>query len=629
MFRSLYKYLGSEHCEYVSIAFLYHCILLLILALIISYSPINKNPILIVSSQDVELIPEIDPNIEQIDIFSNQIQPINNNEIINTSENITEQIEINHSIDSDNTSEFVTNNELDNLGEETLSLDAIGINTNTKSNTIGENSLGGALDRLTLEIIQSANQKDTNVIWLMDSSISLYNQRQNIHDRISNILQQISVEPSEHKVQHRIVSFGQSCINISKEFTNDSSTLKEDIKRIVIDNSGIENIFSAINYSCIQSYKKNSRLLVIVFTDETGEDVQYLDAVSSLCRKQGTMIYVVGNPAPFGKSKAQFRFVEFDQSYKSEDRWVEIDQGPETIAPIVLNIKSLPIDNETLDSGFGPFALSKLCLDTGGIYFSVHPDRDKKISNKNETTPLNSYISYFFDALVMNKYNPDYRSISIQTIDINKSQAKSSLVKACQIPLHISNDQRLKFHCFTQDQFIQELNDAQKFAAKIEPQINQIYQILITGEKDLSNLSDKRWIASYYLALGRILNAKCRIELYNSSLAQAKFGIKKQQDRSNIFILEPTNKPIENSQLQKLANLGKHYLELIVKNYPETPWSLIAQCELDCPVSYAWKEDYETPPSNKDGGGGGNGMPKDDMKKPKLIPKPIRKLDKI
>lgn len=629
MFSSIYKYLGSEHCEYCSIAFLYHCVIILILTLIVSYTPSNKKPIMIVSSQDVELIPEIEKNQEPIDIFTDQIQPISNNEIIHTAENTDEQIEIDHSTDSDYSTENLVNNDYSVLHNDLLSSDILGLNANTKSNTVGENSLGGALDRLTLEIIQSANQKDTNVVWLMDSSISLYKQRQNIHDRITNILYQISVEQPYYKVKHRVVGFGQSINVLGDTFTDDPDLLKNNIKNIAIDSSGIENTFSAINYSCINFYKNGSRLLIVVFTDETGEDSQYLDAVSGLCKKQGTMIYVVGNPAPFGKTKAQFRFVEFDESYRSEDKWVEIDQGPETIAPMILNIRSLPIDNETLDSGFGPFALCKLCLDSGGIYFSVHPDRDKKLTNKKETSPLSSYISHFFDSSVMKKYSPDYRTISTQIADLNKSQAKTALVQACKIPLDISGEQRLRFHCFSQDQFIQELNEAQKFAAKIEPRINQIYQVLISGEKNLSSLSDKRWIASYYLAFGRILNAKCRIELYNHSLAQAKFGIKKQQDKSNVFILEPNNKPIENSQLQKLANLGKHYLELIVKNYPETPWALIAQCELDCPVSYTWKEDYETPPSNKDGGGSGNGMPKDDMKKPKLIPKPIRKLDKI
>ena len=31
---------------------------------------------------------------------------------------------------------------------------------------------------------------------------------------------------------------------------------------------------------------------------------------------------------------------------------------------------------DPIDSGFGPFALTRLCYETGGIYFAVHPNRN-------------------------------------------------------------------------------------------------------------------------------------------------------------------------------------------------------------------------------------------------------------
>ena len=39
-------------------------------------------------------------------------------------------------------------------------------------------------------------------------------------------------------------------------------------------------------------------------------------------------------------------------------------------------------NEEQMDSGFGPFGLSRLAYETGGLYFTVHPNRKtgKKLS---------------------------------------------------------------------------------------------------------------------------------------------------------------------------------------------------------------------------------------------------------
>ena len=44
------------------------------------------------------------------------------------------------------------------------------------------------------------------------------------------------------------------------------------------------------------------------------------------------------------------------------------------------------------------------------------------------------------------------------------------------------------------------------------------------GESDRAKLTGPRWQASFDLAMGQILAARCRIEGYNSTLAQLKQG---------------------------------------------------------------------------------------------------------
>jgi hypothetical protein len=129
--------------------------------------------------------------------------------------------------------------------------------------------------------------------------------------------------------------------------------------------------------------------------------------------------------------------------------------------------------------------------------------------------------------------------------------------------------------------------------------------------------------------MGRILATKCRIEAYNLTLAEAKSGLKKKDPKSNIWILmHDPQLQTSNSNLRKNYDAANKYLKFVVDNFPNTPWSLIANEELNTPMGYSWVEEYQEPPKPNNGGGGNN-RPKDDMLKPKLIPKPQRKIDKI
>ncbi len=44
--------------------------------------------------------------------------------------------------------------------------------------------------------------------------------------------------------------------------------------------------------------------MIVVFTDEAGDDVDALDATVDLCRKYEMPVYVIGVPAPFGRETA-------------------------------------------------------------------------------------------------------------------------------------------------------------------------------------------------------------------------------------------------------------------------------------------------------------------------------------
>lgn len=626
MISKIKNILSSEGCEYFSIAFLYHCIVFSALGATFS---IVKNPeplISIVVQNDIsEPISEV-IEIPDVQNFDPDITSLNENEtpVSETSLSVESKIDIPSTIELTDSSEIKP----DLIGQ--ISGDILsGIGDQIGKGTSSEQSTGGALDRLTAEIISNAEDKNLHVLWLLDASISLSHQRQYISDRFDKILTEIDFSANhKHTIVHSVYSFGSSYAKLCDPTTN-SDKLKQSIASVSLDLSGTENVFQSI-YTLSNEYgKKDPRLMIVVFTDEIGDDIDWLDKASSACRKKGTSVYVVGSPSPFGKSKAQFKYVDPDPNYDQKEKWVEITQGPETLHQMILDLKALPIDDEVLDSGYGPFGLCSLCSETGGVYFSVHPNRTNAKLSRKDISPLSSNISKFFDTDTMSKYSPDYRSTSQQNKEVNSHHIKGALVKAASIKLDITGEQTLNFKAFTEGDFVDELNKAQRFSAQIEPKINQIYQILQTVEKDIDTLKDSRWIVSYHLAIGRILSAKCRIELYNLVLAEAKTGLKKKDPKTNIWVLLPSKEfNTTNSVLTKNYKASQTYLKYVVDNFPNTPWSLIANEELNTPIGYQWIEHYEEPPKNN-GGGGGNNVPKDDMAKPKLIPKPQRKIDKI
>lgn len=621
--------LSSEKTEIFSIAFLINSLILLIISLIV-HKHIIKNDNIIICSYIEKQEPLIDSHIiiDEIFNFDDKKTLLSEETIIDNQADSS--LEVNN-IEAPEINNLETNDDLvANLNSDLEKNNISGMGSAIGKGVSNQSSSEGALDRLTVEIISSAEQRKTNVIWLLDSSISLSYQRKIISERFDKILQELNFAHTRFPIEHGIYSFGQSCVQITENLTNDAKLLKNAVNSIVIDNSGIENTFSAIGQVCKTQSKNRARLIIVVFTDEVGDDIQHFDSVSFLIRSKGTMLYVVGNPSPFGKNLTQFKFIDFDPNYDQSERWVEIQQGPESLHNIILDIKTLPIDKETLDSGFGPFALSKLCLDTGGLYFSVHPNRNSSKVEKHQISPLSSYISYFFDNNIMLKYKPDYRSIALQNKEAQSNIAKKALIQACSIPLIIDGKQMLQFKAFNESLFISELNDAQKFAAKIEPKINEIYNILLKGETAYETL-DSRWKASYALAMGRILSTKCRIEGYNIILAEAKTGLKKKDKKSNTWTLvQSKDFNIKNSSIKKHYELSRKYLLFVIDNYPNTPWALIANEEISTPIGYAWHEEYQEPPkTNTDNGADNNNVPTDDKLKPKLILKPKRKIDKI
>ena len=482
---------------------------------------------------------------------------------------------------------------------------------------VGTTGTDGAVDRVTYEILQSLEERPTLVVWVFDSSISMVKRRQEISDRFDRIYEQLGIVQAEKEKRAEkekgegaaevpplltsILSFGSQVEILTKQPTAELSEIREAIEKIG-NEGGDEMVFQAIKtavdkFKSFRVAKGNNparNVMLLVVTDERGDDLGLAEETIKACRFQTIPCYVLGVPAPFGRDKTFIKFVEFDPAYAQVEDWAEVDQGPETLYPerVKLGYQDSYMEEPVLDSGFGPYALSKLCYETGGIYFSIHPNRklNAKVERK-DTEAFASQMSYFFDPEIMDRYRPDYLSEAEYMARVKKSPLRYALLNAAQLS-RVGTLSKPKVVFIKRDEatFTKELTDAQLESARLYPELSEMSSILAEGEKSRGKENSPRWLASFELSYGTALAAKIRTESYNAMLAKAKRGMVFTKPESNTWNLRPSDKVTVDSKLEKEAKLAKDLLQSVVEKHTGTPWGILAGRELDNPISWEWVE---------------------------------------
>jgi len=291
---------------------------------------------------------------------------------------------------------------------------------------------------------------------------------------------------------------------------------------------------------------------------------------------------------------------------------------------------------DPIDSGFGPYSLTRLCYETGGIYFAVHPNRNvNRDVTRRETEAFSAHLKHFFDPEVMRKYRPDYLPAKEYLARVNSNKARFALLKAAQLSWNSQLESpQLRFVKRSEAELATALTDAQKGAAKLEPKLNSLFEILQLGEADRVKEASPRWQAGFDLAIGRVLAAKTRAEGYNAMLASAKRGLKFKDKKNNTWVLRPSDKITTSSGMAKAGQKARDYLQRVVDEHAGTPWGYLAAKELDTPIGWEWTETFTdlSPPPRRSATGNNNNRPRparNDTKKMLKRPPPKRPPPKL
>lgn len=510
---------------------------------------------------------------------------------------------------------------------------------------VGATGAVGAVDRITHEILLSLEQRKTLVVWIFDKSGSLQRQRAAIRERFDRIYHELGVieaAGNEAFAKHEdtplltaVMAFGKEISLMTPKPTDNLEEIKSAVDAIENDPSGLERTFSAVfdaanRYRPFRIQEPHRNVMLVVVSDEAGDDQEGLDTTVQFCRKYQMPVYVIGVPAPFGRQDVEIKYVDPDPEFDQRAQWIPVHQGPETLFPerIKLHFSGEERD-EPMDSGFGPYALTRLCYETGGIYFAVHPNRNRgeREINRRETAELSAHLAHFFDPTIMRRYRPDYVSAQEYEKLLNENTARMALVKAAQLSwADAMGSPRLIFPKQNEAELANLLSEAQQEAAKLEPKLDRIYQTLTLGEPDRPKLTQDRWKAGFDLAMGRVLAVMVRSKSYNAMLAQAKQGMKFKDEQNDTWELTPSDKISVGSVLEKQGKLAREYLERVVKEHEGTPWAMLAERELKEPLGWEWKESYTGVNAPRQGAGTGNAAnPANDKRKKMAKPKPVRR----
>jgi hypothetical protein len=472
----------------------------------------------------------------------------------------------------------------------------------------------GAVDRIAVEIMRRLEKGKTLVVWAFDASGSLVAERQRLGKHIEKVYEDLLKLDNQSLARDdglltAVVAFGQSRKLMTPKPTSELAAITSAIAEVPIDTTGVENTFSTV-LEIVHKYGKfrgkgNERYqtMIIVVTDEVGDDESYLEEAIAAAVAAKVPVFVLGSPALFCRVEGYADYT--DPKTGRTYHHLPVRQGPDGA---MLEQIHLPFwyegpQYDLLDSGFGPYALSRLAGATGGIYFVTR-------MGPNRIT---------FDPVGMREYKPDWVSRAQYEAAVERHPLRKAVLQAAMITQqNLPGQPGLTFPPADTPAFKEEMRKQQEIVARIAYTVDAALEPIAAVAKLRDREPSRRWQAHYDLIRGRLITMKVRCYEYNWACAQMKKDTPKfQKPGSNAWRLVPDEKIHYNEKAAAAGKEARALLKRVVEDHPGTPWALLAQRELKDPLGFKWVEvSIPPPPKPKDAGAAGK-MKKNNNPAPK------------
>ena len=447
--------------------------------------------------------------------------------------------------------------------------------------------VGVALDQIAREILRHLTQHKVTVVWLFDESESMKDDQKEIRKKFDRVVNELKinapddvaalkgkkVRSSGPPLNHAIVGFGEGIHYNQEKPTADVELIGRAIDKLPVDSTGKENTMTAVS-SVIGRYNNlisdERKLLIVLVTDESGDDGDYVEEARQLAVNRDVPIYVIGRQALFGTGHLT---LEYHDPVTNDVFWVGIRRGPETADLEALQYDGLHNRWDEIPSGFAPYELARLAKDSGGIYFLLPSEEGLRIRRREKAYSIET----------LKEYIPDYESRASYLERRAKSEFRRTLYDVIQEtrtypfrhhfpvfpePLLAAIEEQLPLVTVRLNALI-----------KIEERLRQL-------EKLRNREPEKRWQAAYDLMLAQVVAYQIKAYEYRANLLEmrAKPPVPKQMPNPELFV----DWALDHSHDMKAPkeNTEKRYAEatrlfqLVVERHPNTPWSDLAQDEI-------------------------------------------------
>ena len=465
-------------------------------------------------------------------------------------------------------------------------------------------SVNDAVDRVIQDVRQRLNQGDLLVVWLLDSSHSLVDDRQRVAERLTPFYATLANgrDSSGHQLLSTVVSYGAS-MNQRVAPTTFGVRIVNAVENLPIDRTGHEKVFEAVGRSSVSFRERfpKHQILVVVWTDESGDDVNHLEPTIQVCKKHNVAVSVVGPSSVLGADTGLHSYT--DPKSKSVYQ-LPVRRGPDTAVPERLEldywyptrrVRRTPSwhggpNLSGVLCGYSPYSLTRLTLQTGGNY---------TIFDRAEDRPR-------VDRAQMARYQPSYGSLQEYEDDVQSSPLRRAVMNAVGETRgkKIAEPTMMLFTKATGDRpfdfmryYYPPAQFRQRLAASRGRLKGQAIRAGNTIDKALRHLStdddfehgleeeyaydqSPRWRAWYDLTRGRLLAASVRFEEYRliideiTSTGALKTG-------TNYVMFVPSQTLRSDPKFQRRGEEAERLLRRCASQNRGTPWEVLANAELN------------------------------------------------
>jgi von Willebrand factor type A domain len=440
-----------------------------------------------------------------------------------------------------------------------------------------QRTASAAIEKLTATVAQTLEVGPTVLVWVIDHSASAKSFVTSVMQSSKTLAshETIAAHAMTGKFTSAIVSFAENTEFVVDPPISDLSQIATACDKLQFIPCQTEATFAAVQ-AAVEKYQplrmqERKEVIVVLVTEESGNDLSNLDKLVTLCKKSVIPVYVIGQTVTLGKLET----IPDTAKSKSEDPIASVADVPfSDLIPLDFSPGAYSM-TQPIDSGLGAWGLERLARETSGAFWAAAASQSMSVAPD-----------------VMQKYAPSYESWSAYEQGLQANKCKQALIAVAKLPrIETLTNPLLSFPKGNNEaRNLQTLNAAQREPARLDAAIKTAYNTLAEAEGDRAKLTGLRWQVTYDLALGRMCAAKARLEGYNSMLAALKRGKTFTNPASNTWVLEAAETFENDSTLIKLVEKAKMYLQRVEKEHANTPWANMAQAELAIPMGWVWKE---------------------------------------